>query len=320
MLHQLPGVVAPHPPHILLNFFPLIPAYGPLEEDAAFLQLAADLCDFVKANPVVWEMEGPEPQQIATLSKSRSLPGLYEAVYESYAAQHGASLWCNKSMANLYYIPAIEASGIRPVYVHLVRDGRDAALSFRKAIVGDKHVYQLARQWRSDQKTAEAYCLEHAPERYIRISYEALIHSPEDTMKGLLCFLGLPYDARIFDYHRSSEARHTAEAGRMWGNVVRPVMSRNSNKFLSAFSEEELMIYESVAGSTLERYGYPLTSDRARLKNSFTDEEMAGFKKLNEQWKRQALAGLDPDGQQKKKAQEAVLERIRQRFAGGLNG
>ena len=36
MLNQLPEIVAPHPPHILQNFLPIIDKYGDLKIDANF--------------------------------------------------------------------------------------------------------------------------------------------------------------------------------------------------------------------------------------------------------------------------------------------
>jgi hypothetical protein len=314
MLNQVPEIAAPHPPHILQIFFPLLPKYGDLNTPANFSLLASDLCDFVKANPVSWEMDDVhEPSLLISRCSQPSLIDLFSAVYELYAERHGATIWCCKSMVNQYFIPQIESKGLRPIYIHLVRDGRDVAASFKKAIVGEKHIYHLAKQWKQDQETAERYCKEYAPDRYILVSYEDLIHDAEATMKILLDRLHLHFNRDVLDFYKTDEARHTAEAGKMWNNVARPVMTKNSNKFLTQLTEDEILIFESIAGDTLEHYGYALHAPRSSYRSSFSEAEIEGFDILNRQMKEEAMLKLDPEGSKKRKAQEAIVQKIKAR-------
>ena len=313
MLNQIPQIAAPHPPHILQIFFPLLPIYGDLNISDNFKTLAADICEYVKANPVSWEMDILNSEQLISRCHSNSLIEINRAVYELYAEQHGSSIWCCKSMASLYYIPQIEGSGQRPIYIHLVRDGRDVAASFRKAIVGEKHIYHLAKQWKQDQDTSEKYCKEYAPDRYIRVSYEELIHDTENTMKKLLERLNLHYDNHVLEFYKTDEAKHTAEAGKMWNNVTHPVMTHNSNKFLAQLSEEDIALFESIAGDTIEHYGYKLHADRLIYRSSFSEQEIKVFDELNKQMKAEAISKLDPEGSRKRKAQEAIVVRIKAR-------
>jgi len=313
MLNQVPQIAAPHPPHILQIFFPLLPGYGDLGIEANFQLLAADICEYVKANPVSWEMDTLEASQLISRCRQHTLIDLCTAVYELYAEQHGASIWCCKSMANLQFIPQIEANGLRPIYIHLVRDGRDVAASFRKAIVGEKHIYHLAKQWKQDQETSEKYCKEYAPDRYARVSYEDLIHDTENTMEKLLGRLNLHYDKHVLEFYKTDEAKHTAEAGKMWNNVTHPVMTHNSNKFLTQLSEEDIALFESIAGDTLEHFGYKLHADKSKYIKSFSVEEIAAFDELNKKIKAEAVSKLDPAGVRKRKAQEEMVLKIKAR-------
>lgn len=60
MLNQLPEMFAPHPPHILLTLYPLLPIYGDLMQDANFRKLIDDMCTLVELNPVPWDDEKGE--------------------------------------------------------------------------------------------------------------------------------------------------------------------------------------------------------------------------------------------------------------------
>ena len=313
MLNQVPEIAAPHPPHILLNFFPLLPKYGDLEQPDHFQQLAEDICDFVKANPVSWEIDDLQPATLVERCGHHGLIDLYTAIYEEYAIRNQATMWCNKSMANFRFIPEIEAQGLRPIYIHLVRDGRDVAASFRKAIVGEKHIYHLARQWKQDQENSERFAQLYAADKYILLSYEDLIHEPEQTMQKLLDRLHLRFDSEVMSFYKTEEAKHTAEAGKMWNNVTQPVMKKNSNKFLTQLSSADIDLFESIAGDTLSHYGYKLHGNRDNYRSSFSEAEIAAFDVLNKKMKEEASSTLDPEGSKKRKAQEAVIQRIMRR-------
>lgn len=313
MLNQLDEILAPHPPHILYTFFPLLSQYGNLEEEDNFRLLVRDVCTFVLANPVPWDVKNLTTENIAGRCEKKTLIHIYRAIYETYATQQGATIWCSKSMTDLYFIPEIEKQGLRPVYLHLVRDGRDAAASFRKAIVGEKHPYNLAMQWKNDQETAEKYCREYAPDRYVPVLYENLIHDTENTLRILLHHLGLQFHPKMLEYYRTEEAKHTAEAGKMWNNVRQPVMEKNSNKFLAQLSEEDILIFESIAGDTLQHFGYTSYFAKDKWRKSFSVEELSFFNDLNKKLKLEATATLDLDGIKKRAAQEAIVAEIKSR-------
>ncbi len=315
MLNQLGQIAAPHPPHILQLFFPLLDKYGDLNKAENYAALAADLCAFVKANPVPWHMDRLEPTTIINKNGPYNLIQLYSAIYEAYARQNGASMWCCKSMANLYYIDRIEEQGLKPLYIHLIRDGRDVAVSFKKAIVGEKHIYHLAKQWKEDQETSERLCMQYAPDRYIQLYYEDLIHDTEATLRKLLTKIGLDFDEKILHYYEADEAKQTAEAGKMWNNVVNPVMEKNSNKYLKSLSPEEILIFESIAGDTLSHYGYELQYKQEERITVFDPAQIELFHTINKKMKEEAMASFDPEGSQKRKKQEQIIRAIKDRPA-----
>ncbi len=312
MLNQHSRIAAPHPPHVLQTFMPLLAKYGDLSIESNFMLLVTDVCDFVMLNPVSWGIDY-HAQKIASNIKSRSLVGIYQSIYEHYATKEGKSYWCSKSMANLHFIPHIELEGIRPIYIHLIRDGRDVAVSFRNAIVGEKHCYHIAKQWKNDQETAEKNCRIYAIDRYIPLMYESLIHDPENTLKILLHHLGLSYEANMMQYSQTTEAQKTAEAGKMWDNVRKPVMSQNSNKFLTQLTKQDILIFESIAGDTLENNGYTPYFTRDKWINVFTDSEISAFNSENDLLKSEAIKNLDPNGVKKRLAQDNLVKEIKSR-------
>ncbi len=314
MLNEAPGVVAPHPPHILLRMMPLVPFYGDLARDANFAMLVDDVCRLVESNPVEWEKATLDRADVARRCRSRTLVSIFGAVYDCEAEAVGARDWVCKSLENIHYLPQIEADFPDAKYVYLYRDGRDVAVSMRKAIIGEKHVYHIAQEWARIQRLALAHRATTPAQRFLSVSYEALTHQAEPTLRRLCEFLGVPFSERMLEFHSSSEAKRTAErSSGLWGNVAKPLMANNSGKFLREMPDDDLRIFESVAGDALDALGYERVRVRPGEDLRFTAEELRQFDEENQRLKQAVLGGIDEEERGRRDRQEALLAEIRRR-------
>ncbi|MBO9611221.1 MAG: sulfotransferase [Dyadobacter sp.] len=316
MLNQLPEVSAPHPPHILERLMPLLPVYGDLTIESRFEQLIDDVCTLVETNPVSWTAVTLDRPAIRQRCEVPTLPEVAKAVYELKAAADGARIWMCKSMANIHYAAELEQYSTPPRYIHLFRDGRDVALSFKKAIVGEKHSYHLAQQWKSEQEASIALFEKLGPGRVLRVRYEDLLKDSETELKRICAFIGAEYSETVLAYHESAESRETANSGLMWQNVVKPVLTDNHRKFLIGLSEADIRIFERVAGDTLVKLDYELVYEKDET--SFSARDIAEFSQINQASKSEFRAKLRPEDLEKRRPQEQLLKAIagRQPLAG----
>lgn len=310
MLDEIDEITAPHPPHILQRFLPLLPVYGDLSDTTHFRRLAEDVCRLVQLNPVPWEGVTLEADALLAACPEPTLFALFRAVYDTAARQKQAAFWLCKSMKNVFYAEGIEATGLCPYYIYLYRDGRDVALSFQKAIVGEKHIYELAQQWKKDQEAALRLRARTPTERFFSLSYETMLRDPEGMMRELCRWLGLRYSDKSLAYYKSKESLHTATAGRMWQNVAKPILKENTRKFLRELSAEEIAMFESVAGDTLQQLGYDLCSAPESRRRSFSAEEIAVFRVENERLKQTFRQEASPEDIAKRRPQDEWIERI----------
>ena len=103
MLSQLQGIYAPHPPHILKTFYPLLVKYGNLNSKKNFEFLIDDVISWIKLNPVKWN-EIPTKNQILEKVMGRSLFQVFRSVYEINALKEkNIKYWCCKSLYNLNF-------------------------------------------------------------------------------------------------------------------------------------------------------------------------------------------------------------------------
>lgn len=310
MLNQLEEVTAPHPPHILQRMMPLIPLYGNLEDSQNFYRLIEDVCLLVELNPVAWTGVKFDRKDVFSLCKSQNLVEVFRVVYELKARYDRASFWVCKSMANVKYADAIEEAGIRPIYIHLYRDGRDVACSFKNAIVGEKHIYSIANQWRDNQVSCFKLREKIESDRFLLVSYEDLLNSPESELKRITSFINVKFNSNVFNFYKSEESKNTAVAGKMWDNVSKPIIKNNSNKYKSSLSELDIGIFEKQAGQVLSRLGYSLEGTGIVNGIPFTKAQLRKFDQQNKLLKEKARRSTDPEGMKLRERQKSLLSKI----------
>lgn len=276
ILNQFKEICAPHPPHILKTFIPILKHYGDLEKEYNFKKLIGDVCLWIASNPVPWNVQ-LDVEDIFNRCKERSIYDIFNVVYELKRSSEGASIWCCKSTFNVHYFDAMELHNIRPFYIHLYRDGRDVALSFQKAIVGPKHIYHIAQDWVQDQLAAEHVRQSLDQGRFMTISYEDLIHSPRKVVLNICDRLDLSFNEGLLHYYDSKESSLTANAGEMWENVSKPIINNNSGKYLSQMSIPERDVFERVAGSMLQKLNYKLSNPRNLDGGNYSPDEVDQF-------------------------------------------
>jgi len=314
MLNQLPEIAAPHPPHILQRIMPLLSSYGDLSDGENFSQLVDDVCKLVELNPVPWESVVLDRKDIARRCRERSVPAVHGAVYDVCAEAKGALTWCCKSLANINYTAEIESYFRAPKYIYLYRDGRDVAVSFSKAVVGEKHFYHIAREWVDTQNQAFALRKKIGPERFFSVSYEELTAYPERTARLLCAFLGVAFRESMLDYYRTDEAKRAATSSELWKNVTSPVMTNNSRKFLREADQRNIGIFESVAGPVLDALGYVRAVVHPGAEVVFSKEEILAFDDENRRRKEELRKLVDPADLIRRELQSGFLKTVKERL------
>lgn len=320
MLDQLPEIAAPHPPHFLQRMMPLVAAYGDLTDDTNFSQLVEDVCRLVELNPVPWELVTLDRHDIAKRCRERSLIAATCAVYDAYGEARNARTWCCKSLANIAYLDAIDAYVPDAQYIYLYRDGRDVAVSFLKAVVGEKHFYHIAKDWADTQQLALDHRQKISPERFFSLSYEALTSDPAASVRSLCKFLKVEYTETILEFHKSEEAARAAASSNLWENVSNPLMRNNTSKYLKEANVADVRIFESVAGHVLDALGYARAYLPRGRELRFTSSEIERFDKENQELKQAVVKSIDPEDLKRRNIQDELLAQIRARGRSAHSG
>lgn len=184
-----------------------------------------------------------------------TLPAIISGLFEKNARGEGKVRWGDKTPYYVMHLPKLLEWFPDAQFIHLIRDGRDVALS----LFGrqhDFHVYNTwfaAEYWESYVEKGHIQGSSLPSDQYLELRYEDLIAQPEDTMKKLCAFLGEDYSADLFDVA-------TADGPSKTPLVHKPLQADNAGKWRGKMTQSQIEAFEGVAGNTLREFGYDLIS------------------------------------------------------------
>jgi len=310
ILNESGNVAAPHPPHILQRMMPLLPVYGDLEDEKNFSQLVDDVCKLVELNPVPWVIGKLDRNDVRSRCLRNNLVAIFGAVMDIYAEQHNANAWMCKSMQNIRWANDLNQYFSHPKYIYLYRDPRDVALSFTKAVIGEKHPFFITQQWVELQKLCLAQRENLGADQFFSLCYEDLTNNPHQTVENLCRFLGIDFSESMLKFHNSNEAIRSANSSQLWENLVKPISSTNSKKYLNELSEADIRIIESVAGKVMDKLGYERSMVLKDDEVMFESDNVYQFQKINDKLKSEKAKKIDADDLKRRKKQTSFIDNI----------
>ena len=208
------------------------------------------------------------------------------AIFETYAERQGKPRWGDKTPLYMQQLPLLERLFPDALWVHLVRDGRDAALSFLELPEGfsgktwaqPRTVAQFAARWRTEILAARRLG-RHAGSRYLELRYEDLVAEPERELRRVCDHASLPWEDGMLDHTRVSDAANMPEHR----NLAQPP-TPGLRDWRSQMSRDDTLAFEQVAGDVLRSAGYDLLEPGCRYPTPHGRLELARFAALSRSW------------------------------------
>jgi len=314
ILSKHPTIAAPHPPHMLTRFMPLLPLYGDLNKNENFALLVEDVCTLVERNPISWNLKF-DRKEIQKNCKENSLMAIFDVMMNKYVKDQKKEHWICKSLKNVEFAKELENFYKNPIYIYLHRDPRDVVLSFKKAVVGEKHPYFSATRWANLQ----CKCLELKQiipdSRFFEISYQQLTQEPEKYVKQICDFLRVNYSEDMLLFYQQQEAQKAAAASSLWENLKKPILKENTQKYKNELSNKEILIVEKIAQKELKELGYQSMFSNQEIKAfTFSEKDIESFALLNTKEKKQVREQAQKEDLERRTHQLQVLKNVRKRI------
>ena len=222
----------------------------------------ASFVDDLRRIPTLVEW-GLSPDAVAQhLRPGMSTGEAISAVFEAYAVERGKPRWGDKTPLYMQHVPLLERLFPDAMFVHLVRDGRDAALSFLSMPRGTmtegwghpRDAAGFACQWATEIRSARELGDRLGPKQYAELRYEALVADAAAELRRVCAFAALEYDGAMLGYVGETESARKEHQQRL--NEPPRVGVRN---WRAEMSPSDVAAFEAVAGDLLDDLGYEVT-------------------------------------------------------------
>ena len=208
-----------------------------------------------------WKGNPPDPARFADSLPDRTPASFLDSLYTAYARQYGAERWGDKTPIYASYIDLLHDIFPGAQFLHIIRDGRDSALSMLDKYEQDEfHVdaFFAARNWVRRIRAAQAAGSRIGPELYYELRYENLIDDPEGELRAVCAFLEESYEPAMIEYHRTARKRISVDS-HFFSNVRNPVSRQRVGRWQQEMGEADQRLVQRVAGELLIELDYNLT-------------------------------------------------------------
>jgi hypothetical protein len=207
-----------------------------------------------------WEMSRADVTALLSAAPITSAPDAIRAIFRGYASREGKRLYADKTPNNVVAMPLLAEAFGEMRFVHIVRDGRDVAMSFVDAPFGGNSLGIAAVDWRRRVRTGRLDGAALGPDRYTEMHYEALVGDPEATLRTVCPFVGVEFRDEMLSYtERTPSILKSIPHPTAHQSLLRPptVGLRDWRRDLSA---PDRRLVDAIAASQLRPLGY--TVDR----------------------------------------------------------
>jgi hypothetical protein len=225
-------------------------------------------------------------------------------LFDLHGEVKGKRLVGEKTPKYVRYLPTLNELWPHAKVVHLIRDGRDVALSLLEWSKTDRNAGRFPT-WDEDPVTTAALYWEWnvrlgreaearlGPDGYHELRYEALVADPEHECRRLCDFLGLAYDAAMLRFHAGRvRSKPGLSAKRAWLPITAGL-----RRWQEQMATGDIVRFEAAAGDILDELSYVRGDVRAsedeleraaRLRGRFADYARSGNWRVPSAWEQVA--------------------------------
>jgi hypothetical protein len=223
-----------------------------------------------------FHLDGDSLKQRVAAIHPFALSDALRAFYTLYAEQFGKPRWGDKTPRYLEHMICIQELLPEARFIHLIRDGRDVALSTLDLWFGPSSIPEAADWWLSKINKAR----EQAKDLrfYLEIRYEDLVLDSESTLRRVCDYIDLPWNRSMLEYYKRAEERvaelnadvtapdgtrrvPVEERRRIFAMTRNPPDASRVGRWRKEMSTSDYQRFQRVAGAMLVELGY----DRGEL-------------------------------------------------------
>jgi Sulfotransferase family len=230
--------------------------------------LTPELVEWVLGSQRFYRLGLPEELVRKAAAHARTYGEFVSALYSELGKLRGKPLAGEKTPDYVQKLPLLHALFPWVKTIHIIRDGRDVALSTMRWAHEDRGPgrYRLWQEeplavcalwWRLQVSTGRTDAERLSPTRYFEVRYEDLVIRPDDTLQELTAFLELPFAPEMLAYY---VGKLRPEPGLSAKKAWLPPTPRLRD-WRAHMSPRDVQLFEALAGDLLSELGYKRVFD-----------------------------------------------------------
>ncbi len=176
-------------------------------------------------------------------------------VYGRYAELHGKARYADKTPAYVQHIRLLARVFPEARFVHLIRDGRDVAMSLAEVRWGPGDVLDAALQWAERVSRGREAGHEVGAHRYLEVRYERLVAEPEPVLREVAEFCELAFDEAMLRHPERAAERIPQRPGALHRRAA-TAPSVTGRDWRRDMAPDDLAAVEALIGGPLAELGY----------------------------------------------------------------
>jgi hypothetical protein len=217
-----------------------------------------------------WALNRMALDSLIIKQKPADYATLCALIYTAYSHQHSRSttIWGDKNNFYIDFLPTLNEIYPEARFLHIVRDGRDVACSYREVMQNKSaspyapklktDIESIAIEWSANVlKVADSLNRLSNP-RKMTVHYEDMVQKPESVLSSICSWLSLTYEPRMLAFHEINRRKQLEPALTMdWKQrTMEPISADTVGRYRTLLSAEEQDVFSMAAGPALTKFDY----------------------------------------------------------------
>ncbi|WP_346856191.1 sulfotransferase [uncultured Draconibacterium sp.] len=219
-----------------------------------------------------WNLDWIELRKFLFKKQPNKYGELINDIYSFYGDSKGMKIkrWGDKNNFYLNHIEDIKEVFPCVQFIHIVRDGRNVACSYKKLNkkqiqsadapnLPDK-IESIASEWKSNiqkiKKSFESFNYDNV----LEVRMEDLTASPKTEISKIMSFLGEDFEPSMLEYYKESKIIKSIPKDYLqWKKKnTLPIQNEPVDKYKTILTEEQILRFNKIAKEVLIEYDYSL--------------------------------------------------------------
>lgn len=227
--------------------------YGGLKTRADVEALVRDLLK--EERILLWD-EDIEFNDVLEQLEENSYSAVIRAFNQVYANKKNKPHWANLDIATIDNMELAYGWFPDVRFIHIVRDGRDVALSHETMPYGASNTLDCAQSWERRLTISMKMGRMLPASQYKIVRFEDLVIEPETTLIGLCNFIGIEYSPRMLEYTTMVDQKIPDDRRWLWPALDKAPQPQKCYGWKERMDAKRRIVFEGEAGFLLERLGY----------------------------------------------------------------